>query len=447
MLETIAENGNLLKFASDTFKEDREIVMAAVMQNGLSLEYASEELREDREIVMAAVMQNGLSLKFARAFRTDREVVRAAVRENGISIAYTTRTLAADRELFLEAVTQNGIALGYATPELRSDDEVVMTALSKNGYALKYLPVEFVNHERSLAAVTQNGLALNYVPRDIIDREIALAAIEENGNALKYVPRKFAEDPEIALVIQNLRERNQWIRERQQREERSRKNASSAFLESIKRKPMHTLSATLHTIELHKSQLQKDEEKLRRREDELAEFQPTIIKMEQQKPERYDRNPLRDNPSYREYREYLAEKNRIESNLEVVKHDIEFHKNRIMELEESIEEWDPEQSEERDAQMRERFLHDDKDIDTIHNGNIFDKATRRNYSVSHHSRQKQELTPLQKLSNHGEGFRRTFVDLTKSFQGQPDAKKRMGYPVKGGKTKKRYKYGTRHRNI
>ena len=350
-LESLENIGNLLKFASEEFREDREIVMAAVMQNGLSLEYASEELREDREIVMAAV--------------------------------------------------------------------------------------------------TQNGLALNYVPRDIIDREIALAAIEENGNALKYVPRKFAEDPEIALVIQNLRERNQWIREReqhrQQREELSRKNASSAILTSIKIKPMHTLSATLHTIELHKRQLQKDEEKLRRREDELAEFQPTIVKMEQQKPERYDRNPLRDKPSYHKYREYLAEKNRIESNLEVVKRDIEFHKNRIMELEESIEEWDPEQSEERDAQMRERFLHDDKDIDTIHNGNIFDKATRRN-SVSHHSRQKQELTPLQKLSNHGEGFRRTFVDLTKSFQGQPDAKKRMGYP-EGGKTKKRYKYGTRRRNI
>jgi len=53
---------------------------------------------------------------------------------------------------------------------------------------------------------------------------------------------------------------------------------------------MHTLSATLYDIELNKTRLRESEEKLRRREDEFVEFQPTIIKMEKQKPGRYDRN-------------------------------------------------------------------------------------------------------------------------------------------------------------
>jgi hypothetical protein len=234
-----------------------------------------------------------------------------------------------------------------------------------------------------------------------------------------------------------------WRERERLRQERELSRAKASLLERIPRQPMHTLSAALHDIEFHKKILQQDEENLRRREDELSEFQPTIIQMEKQKPARYDRDPLRDNPSYRKYREYLAEKNRIESNLELVKRNIEDRKNRIAELEESIEEWDPEKSEERDAQMRERFLHDAEDEDTIQSGNIFDKATKKTPLFYDNSRQRSELNPLQKLSNQGEGFRRTFTALTNSFQGQPDAKKRMGYPTRptppeGGRYRKAY---------
>ena len=239
-----------------------------------------------------------------------------------------------------------------------------------------------------------------------------------------------------------------WEEREQRRLERELSQAKASILERIPRRPMHTLSATLRDIEFHNTQLQKDEEKVKRREGELEAFQPTIIQMEKRKPGNYDKNHLRDNPSYRNYREYLEEKKRIESNLEFEKRSVEDRKNRIMELEEYMEEWDPGQSEERDAQMRERFLHDDKDIDTVDSGNIFDNATKRTHSLSDHSRQRHELKPLGKLSNHGEGFRRMFTTLTKSFQGQPDAKKRLGYPVKpygGRKTKKRYKYGTRRK--
>jgi hypothetical protein len=237
-----------------------------------------------------------------------------------------------------------------------------------------------------------------------------------------------------------------WREREQLRQEKQLSRAKASVLERISRQPMHTLSATLHNIEFHKTRLKEDEEKLRRREAELEQFQSTIIKMEKEKPGRYDKAPLRDNPSYRKYREYLAEKNQIESNLELVKRHIEADKKRIMELEESIEEWDPEQSEERDAQMRERFLHDDKDIDTIDSANVFYKASKSPRRPYQYTRQRDESNPLSKLSNHGEGFRRTFASLVNSFQGQPEALERMGYPMKGGKTKKRYKYGTR-RNI
>ena len=229
-----------------------------------------------------------------------------------------------------------------------------------------------------------------------------------------------------------------WREREQLRQERQLSRAKASLLERIPRQPMHTLPAAIHDIEFHKTKLKEDEEKLRMREDELAEFQPTIIKMEKQKPARYDRDPLRDNPSYHKYREYLAEKKRIESNLEFVKRNIEARKNRIMELQEFIEEWDPGKSEERDAQMRDRYLHDDEDIDTIDSANVFYKASKSHRRPHQDIRQRHESNPLSKLSNHGEGFRRKFTSLVNSFQGQPEALERMGYPMKGGrKTRKK----------
>ncbi len=46
--------GLLLENASEEFKSDREVVLAAVKNNGWALVYASDELRADRELVMAA---------------------------------------------------------------------------------------------------------------------------------------------------------------------------------------------------------------------------------------------------------------------------------------------------------------------------------------------------------------------------------------------------------
>ena len=48
----------MLKDVSDTFKADKEIVLAAVKNKGNVLGYASPELREDIEVVLTAVKQD-----------------------------------------------------------------------------------------------------------------------------------------------------------------------------------------------------------------------------------------------------------------------------------------------------------------------------------------------------------------------------------------------------
>ena len=237
-------------------------------------------------------------------------------------------------------------------------------------------------------------------------------------------------------------------REERRRQERERRRIEEErqLLREIEAYPEHPLSLLNRQIIVQKSHLLEDEKDLIEREAELERFQPMIHKMKGQKQPPYNYHESIQSQGYYKYKEYVAEKNRLEGNVDFVKRNITERNDRIKELESQIQalETYPGQ-EERDERMREQYLQTLQDKADLTSGNIFEKATRRDLT-HHHSRQRQELHPLQKLSTQGDDFRRIFTRLTQGFQGQHDAKLRLGYPVKpdgGRKTKKRYKYGSR----
>ena len=75
--------GWILKCVSPNLKEDKDVVLAAVLRYGLALEFASEALRADREVVLAAVGEDGMALVFARLAapygEADTQIVRVAL--------------------------------------------------------------------------------------------------------------------------------------------------------------------------------------------------------------------------------------------------------------------------------------------------------------------------------------------------------------------------------
>ncbi|SPX61910.1 DUF4116 domain-containing protein [Legionella feeleii] len=72
----MAKNGLALEYASETLKNDRDFLLAAVAENGWALEYASETLKDDREVVLAAVAQNRLALQYASETLKDDELLQ-----------------------------------------------------------------------------------------------------------------------------------------------------------------------------------------------------------------------------------------------------------------------------------------------------------------------------------------------------------------------------------
>ena len=59
VLNAVSNQGSLLDFAAEKFKDDREIVLAAVNNNPEALEFASDRLKCDREIVYNSVSKVG----------------------------------------------------------------------------------------------------------------------------------------------------------------------------------------------------------------------------------------------------------------------------------------------------------------------------------------------------------------------------------------------------
>jgi Domain of unknown function (DUF4116) len=72
------------------WKDDDDVVLAAVSQNGLALEFASERLKKSDRVLRAALRQNGLALAYAgeRARRCDT-YVKIAVHQNYYAIVFS----------------------------------------------------------------------------------------------------------------------------------------------------------------------------------------------------------------------------------------------------------------------------------------------------------------------------------------------------------------------
>jgi hypothetical protein len=64
---------DVLKFASENLKNDKDIALAAVKDNGHALRYASDDLKKDKDVVKAAL------------FGTDAEIINLIEKEQKLS--------------------------------------------------------------------------------------------------------------------------------------------------------------------------------------------------------------------------------------------------------------------------------------------------------------------------------------------------------------------------
>lgn len=100
----------------------REEVLKVVKADGWTLEHASDELKNDREVVLEAVMKDAEAPEFF----------------GQCSLAYASTSLRADREVVLESVKENGLALEFASDDLRNNRKIVFKAIANTHWALRF---------------------------------------------------------------------------------------------------------------------------------------------------------------------------------------------------------------------------------------------------------------------------------------------------------------------
>jgi len=85
MLKLILESPspNILKYASDKLKADRDLVLEAIKHNGYALCYASTMLQQDKELFMLAIKDNGAVWQTVgkKYFKNNKEVVLSLLEE------------------------------------------------------------------------------------------------------------------------------------------------------------------------------------------------------------------------------------------------------------------------------------------------------------------------------------------------------------------------------
>ena len=99
----------------DLKDQDKNIVIAAVAQDGYALRWAGSIQKKNREVVMAAVSNYGHMLtslsecqEEEAAFKNDQEIVMAAILQDGCALEGASELFKDNKKIVLIAVEKNG---------------------------------------------------------------------------------------------------------------------------------------------------------------------------------------------------------------------------------------------------------------------------------------------------------------------------------------------------
>merc|ERR1719468_1336275 len=100
-------------------KCDKEVVLAAVKQDGEALKYANDSVKQDTLIVMVASLSYGDAKKYLKDEKcwSEKDLVMSAVQIKGDALQHASDSLKEDREVVKAAVSNNGSAVKFSLAE------------------------------------------------------------------------------------------------------------------------------------------------------------------------------------------------------------------------------------------------------------------------------------------------------------------------------------------
>lgn len=194
VLQELKIDGNQLEFASDEFRNNYDLCVAAISQNFSAIRFCSDGLKANKEIALLAIgMSNilkhdGITAKevfeniISQKLTDDLDFILEAFIANSFYIR-PPEYLLHDFYFMYQVVKRNGRLISFGSTEIRQDRLIVLAAAKQCG--------DF------LCASMLYELFWN-------DREIALAAAISSSEPIPCVFSNFNDDTEfINLIISN----------------------------------------------------------------------------------------------------------------------------------------------------------------------------------------------------------------------------------------------------
>lgn len=223
VLKAIKQNGEQLQYASNTLKDDEDVVRLACQSGGAYFfKQCSERLRNDKRTVECAVKHYGKAIIDANTrFRKDKGLFLTALKDPLFlkfihSSPYNILGSFEDDEDVISAMCQHTGSLlhipclQFAGNRLHDKEPLVFKAVNSCGSNLKFVRQPLRNLKKIVkAAVTQTGFALQYASEEMSNNEeIVLIAFEQDAVYLRYAGEQIKNNAEFMLKATAIQKRS-----------------------------------------------------------------------------------------------------------------------------------------------------------------------------------------------------------------------------------------------
>jgi CxxC motif-containing protein len=165
--------------AFDEFRNNKNVVLQAVVYDGTAHKYINDELKSDKDIALKAASKRGFSMfEMDEKFVTDYDVAKVAVGKHGHVYEYLNEDLKAQSQIALIAISNSPKMLEFAPNEIKNDKVYLLSALNEEGV--------------SIPSTKQTSL-----------RDIVLYTCQIKKDVLKYAPEELKDDKNIAEISIN----------------------------------------------------------------------------------------------------------------------------------------------------------------------------------------------------------------------------------------------------
>ncbi|EFC46683.1 predicted protein [Naegleria gruberi] len=201
-----------VKFLSDRWKRDRELMKIALSVNGYQFDEMLPEFQKDRELILMAIRNEKQSLvdkhspekiitQILSDFSEDIELMMECCKKKRLCFYYLSEKLRDNEEFAAFCFSEwcGTSEMDSLSERLKNNREFISKIIEINPEIVTRCGKEIVDDELMLKAL-KYGLSLDHLYNSpLLTRELALEYSKTNH--WSYIPKRFAKDKEICLNI------------------------------------------------------------------------------------------------------------------------------------------------------------------------------------------------------------------------------------------------------